>query len=124
MVFGACGQPLGWQYRLDDLFHHRFLQIFQRDIIGMLGGQHHGINTDDFAIVILERDLAFGVWAQPRQGAIFTHFGLALNQTVGISDWCRHQHVGFIRGITEHQALIASTLLQRIAAVNTLVDIR
>ncbi|MNH10770.1 hypothetical protein D3C79_702590 [compost metagenome] len=124
VVFGARAQPFGRQNRLDDLFHHRFLEVFQRDIFGMLSGQHHCVDADDFAVVILESDLAFCVRTQPRQGTVFTDFGLALYQTVRVSHRRRHQHFGFVGGIAKHQALVAGTLFQRIGTVNALIDIR
>ena len=90
----------------------------------MLGGQYHRIDTDDFAVVILEGDLAFRIRTQPRQSAVFTDFGLALHQAVRVGHRCRHQHFGFVGSIAKHQALVASTLFQRIGTVNTLIDIR
>ena len=90
----------------------------------MLSGQHHGVDTDDFAVVVLEGHLALRVRTQPRQGAVFAHFGLALHQTVRVGHRSRHQHVGFVGGVAKHQALIAGALLERIGTVNALIDIR
>ena len=57
-------------------------------------------------------------------GAVLAHFGLTLHQQVGVGDGGGHQHVGFVGGVAKHQALVTSALLQRIAAVNTLIDVR
>ncbi len=89
----------------------------------MLSREHHRVDTDDFAAVVLESDLAFRIRTQPRQRAVFTYFRLALHQTVRIGHWRRHQHVGFVGGVAEHQALVARALLQRIGAVNALVNV-
>ena len=122
--FGGRVQPFGRQNRLDDLFHHCVFQCRLIDIFRMLGGEHHGVDADNFAVVVLEGHLAFRIRAQPRQGTIFTHFSLTLHQTVCVGDRRRHQHVGFVGGIAKHQALVASALFQRIGTVNALVDIR
>ena len=90
----------------------------------MLSRQNYRIDADDFAVVILESDLAFRVRTQPRQGAVFADFSLALYQTVSIGHRSRHQHVSFVSGITKHQALVARALFQRVGTVNTLVDVR
>ena len=90
----------------------------------MLCGENDRINTNNFAVVVLEGDLAFRIRAQPRQGAVFTHFSLTLHQTVRIGDRRRHQHVGFVSGVAKHQALVARALFQRIGTVNALVDVR
>ena len=89
----------------------------------MLGRQNHRVNTDNFTVVVLEGDLALRIRAQPRQGAVFTHFSLTLHQTVCVGDWRWHQHVGFVGCIAEHQALVARALFQRIGTVNALVDV-
>ncbi|SAJ15092.1 Uncharacterised protein [Enterobacter hormaechei] len=122
--FGRRAQPFSWQNRLDDLFHHRFLQGFLVNIFSMLRGKNHGINADDFPVVILEGHLAFRIRTQPRQGAVFTHFSLTLHQTVCVSHRRWHQHVGFVGRVAEHQALVARALFQRIGTVNALVDVR
>lgn len=90
----------------------------------MLSRQHYRVDADNFAVVILESDLAFRIRAQPRQRAVFTHFSLTLYQTVRVGDRRWHQHVSFIGRVTEHQALVARALFQRIGTVNALVDIR
>ncbi|MNB99950.1 hypothetical protein D3C75_472580 [compost metagenome] len=90
----------------------------------MLSRQNDRIDTDNFAVIVLEGDLAFCIRAQPRQRAVFTHFSLTLHQTVSIGDWRWHQHVSFVGCIAKHQALVARTLFQRIGTVNALVDVR
>ncbi|MND78276.1 hypothetical protein D3C80_699870 [compost metagenome] len=89
----------------------------------MLSGQNHGVDTDNFAVIVLESDLAFRIRTQPWQRAVFTHFSLTLHQTVCVGDWCWHQYVGFVCRVAKHQALVARALFQRIGTVNTLVDV-
>jgi len=94
----------------------------------MLGRQDDGIHAKDRAGfgVITQRHLRFGVRTQPRQAAIFTQFGLALHQTVGIVNRSRHQLRGFVAGIAKHQALVARALVQieALAFGHTLRNIR
>ena len=40
------------QDRLDDVFHHRFLQVFVFDVRVMLGGEDDCIDRAHFAILI------------------------------------------------------------------------
>ncbi|SAU32205.1 Uncharacterised protein [Klebsiella pneumoniae] len=122
--FGGRVEPFGRQNRLDDLFHHCFLQGFLIDIFRVLSRQNDRVDADDFAVVILEGHLAFRIRAQPRQGAVFTHFSLTLHQTVSVSHRRRHQHVGFVSGVAKHQPLVAGALFQRIGTVNALVNVR
>ena len=62
---GRSSQPFSRQYRLDDLFHNGFLQRFLIDVFRVLSRQNNRINTDDFAVVILEGNLAFCIRTQP-----------------------------------------------------------
>ena len=121
--FGRRAQPFGRQNRLDDLFHHCFLQGFLVNLFGMLGRQYHRIDANDFAVIVLEGDLAFCIRAQPRQGAVFAYFSLTLYQTVRVGDRGWHQHVGFVGRVAKHQALVARALFQWIGTVNALVDV-
>jgi hypothetical protein len=43
---------------------------------------------------------------------------------VGEVDRRRHQHLGLVAGVAEHQALVTRALLFRTLAVDTLVDVR
>src|SRR5690606_12399949 len=121
---GVLVQQFGRQGVLDDQLHHRFFQIRLADLRVVLGGQHHGVDADHLAAIITAGDLGFGVRAQPRQQTGLAGFGLALDQAVAEDDRCRHQHVGFVAGVAEHQALVAGALVFRIGAVDPLVDVR
>ncbi len=108
---------------LDDQFHYAFAQVFVGHIRVVLGRQHDGIDADHLAVFIAASDLGFCIRAQPRQQAGFAGFGLTLYQLVREGDRRWHQHVGFVAGVAEHQALVASTLIFRLAAVNALGDV-
>src|SRR5690606_28062577 len=104
---GLAVQPLGRNHVLDDFFAHGFGQIGMLDAFVVLGGQYHRIDGNGLAVFITQGHLAFRVGTQPRQDAVFAQVGLTLHQTVGIVNRRRHQHVGFVGGVAEHQALVA-----------------
>ncbi len=123
VVLGVLVQQLGRQAVLDDQLHHRFAQVALLDVGVVLGRQHHGIDTGDLAVLVAAGDLALGIRAQPRQQAVLARLGLALDQRVGEANRRRHQHVGLVAGVAEHQALVAGTLVFRLGAVDALGDI-
>src|SRR5690606_9495908 len=94
------------------------------DVRAVLGGQHHRIDAHNLAVFVAAGDLALGVRTQPRQQAGLARFGLAFDQTVGEDNRCRHQYIGFVAGVAEHQALVAGALVFRLGAVDALVDVR
>ena len=47
----------------------------------------------------------------------------ALDQAVGKLDGRRHQHLGLVGGVAEHQALVAGTLVFRFGPVHALIDV-
>ena len=116
-------QPFLRQHRLDDVLHNRFAQMFLIDIRIVLRGQHYCIDTGDAVIFVAKSDLTFGIRAQPGKNPFFAHLGLPLYQAMCISYRRRHQYLGFVCGITEHQALVASPLLFRITSVHSHGDV-
>ena len=123
MVLGAGVQQLGGQYVLDDFFQHGFAQIALADFRVVLGRQHDGVNRDRLAVVVAQGDLALGVRAEPGQYAVFAQVGLTLHQAVRVKQRCGHQHIGFVSGVTEHQALVASALIFGLGTVNALINV-
>ncbi|RMU44311.1 hypothetical protein ALP28_05422 [Pseudomonas savastanoi pv. nerii] len=108
---------------LDDQLHHAFAQVLVGHIRVVLSRQYDGVDADNLAVFVTAGNLGFCIRAQPRQQAGFTRFGLTLHQLVREGDRCWHQHVGFVAGVAEHQALVASALIFRLAAVNALGDV-
>ncbi len=90
----------------------------------MLRRQHDGLEAHRLVILIAQGDLALGIRAQPVELALLAHIGLLLHQAVRQGDGSRHQHVGFVGGIAEHQALVAGALLALVLAVDALGDVR
>jgi hypothetical protein len=55
----------------------------------------------------IRRDLRFAVGADPRKNVFLPHFGQTAGQAVGQHDRHRHQFRRFVRGVAEHQPLVA-----------------
>ena len=114
----------GRQHRLQDLLHHRFAQRLGRDLRAVLGREHHGLESDRLVVLVAQRHLAFGIRTQPLKLAGLAHLRLALHQAVREGNRRRHQHVGLVGGVAEHQPLVAGALLALVLAVDALGDVR
>src|SRR5579862_597592 len=123
VISGAAVEPLGREDRLDDFLHHRLAQRLGRDVRGVLRREHYGLDADRLVILVTQRHLALGVGTQPRYAPGLAHLSLALDQAMRQRDWRRHQYVGLLRGIAEHQALVAGALFALVLAVDTLGDV-
>ena len=80
-IFGTL-QPFTWQHWFANLFDYRFFDLLMLHFRGMLGRQNHRVDRDRLAIDIAQRDLGFGIRAQPWQAAILAQLRLTLHQTV------------------------------------------
>src|SRR5690606_18636698 len=58
VVLGAGVEPALGQHVLDDLLHHRFLEILLADVLGVLGGEHHRIHRHRLAVFVAQGHLA------------------------------------------------------------------
>ena len=96
-----------------------------RDVGGVLGRDHHGVDAVHLAVHVPERDLRLGIRTQPRQAAVLAQLCLALHEAVRVVDGRGHQVGGFVAGVAEHQALVAGALfeVQALAFVHTLGDV-
>ena len=121
---GALVQPFLRQHRQHDFFHHGFAQLFGADVVAVLGGEHDGLDADGLVVFITQRDLALGIRPKPGELAALAHLGLFLDEAVRERDRSGHQHVRFVRGETEHQALVASALLAFVLAIHAHRDVR
>src|SRR3546814_6010982 len=92
----------------------------------MLGRQHDRVDADRDAVLVTQRDLALGVRAQPWQRRLLrsADLRLLLDDAMRVIDRCRHQLLGLVAGVAEHQALVAGALFFRILAIDTHRDVR
>jgi hypothetical protein len=107
----------------DDVLHHRLAQVLVVHVGVVLGGQHHRLHPDHLIVGVAQGDLALGIRAQPGQDVGLAHLGLALDQAMGIGDGRGHEDISLVGGVTEHQALVAGTLLLGGGTVHALGDV-
>ncbi len=123
MVFRVLANPLLRQHGFDDLLHDAFAQVAHFDVRVVLRGEDDSVDGDGLVVLVNEGHLALGVRAQEGQRAAPANFGLAPDQAMGKRDRRRHQDVGLVRCVAEHEALVARALAFGIAAVHALGDI-
>ena len=86
-------------------------QIGQIVAGGVLARNNHGVHGDGIVVcVVAEGHLGLAVGAQVGQQAFLTHLGQTLGEAVCQPDRGGHQHVGLVRCVTEHDALVTRTL--------------
>ena len=93
------------------------------DVVRMLGRQDHGLEADRLVVLVAQGHLALGIGPQPGELAVLAHLRLALHQPMRERNGRRHQHVGLVGGIAEHQALVARALFALVLAVDALGDV-
>ena len=113
--------------RADDTLDDGLTQVFDRDAVGMLGGNDDGIDALHAAVLaVLHRDLTLAVRAQPVELAGLANGRQLHGKLLGIGDGSRHQLGRFVAGEAEHHALIARAVVERavagLLALERLVD--
>ena len=108
---------------VDHVRTHDLAHLVQAQILGMLGGDHNRGRADGLAVFVAQRDLAFGIRSQARLRAGMARLSQRLQNAMGKVDGRRHQLIGLGAGITEHNALVARTLVLVAGRVHALGDI-
>ena len=80
-------------------------------LVGVLVRHHDLGRLDGLTILVAYRDLALRIWAKPGLFAGATRFGKAMENTMSVIDGSRHQLRRFPARVTEHDALVAGTLV-------------
>jgi hypothetical protein len=109
------------------------LEGVELGLLGVLGRQHDGVDAHRAVVgVVLDGDLGLAVGPEVRQRPVLAHLGELLGEALRDHDRQRHQHVGVVAGVAEHQALVARALLVQgvhgtgarlVAAVDALGDV-
>ena len=109
----ALGGDLeGREHRVDDVLLDVGLEGAEVDVLGVLGGEHDGVDADRTVVgVVLDGDLGLAVGTQVLQRPVLADLGEPLGEPVRDDDRQRHQLVGVVAGVAEHQALVAGALL-------------
>jgi hypothetical protein len=111
---GVLVSHFGRQHRLDDQLAHRFDQVLWL-MSGLCWVDSTTASTPRILpFVVAQGDLALGVRTQPRQQCRSCAPRPGARPAGGVGDRRRHQHVGFVAGVAEHQALVAGALLFRV----------
>ena len=92
---------------LDDFLEDAVVDLAIGDRVAVLRGNHHAIHARWPAVDIFHGHLRFAVWPQERHMSRLTHFRKPPHQLMRQHNRQRHQFVGFVAGIAEHQALVA-----------------
>src|SRR5215213_4331503 len=123
MPFRVPGNPAGGQglthVRLDDLAYVVGCEIF----LDMLMRHDDLADAHGLAAAIADRHLALGIRPEARLLAGAARIGELLQNAMGVVDRRRHELRGFITGITEHDALVARTLVLVANGVHALGNI-
>ncbi len=90
------------------MLHDGVAQIFVGNRVAVLRGDDHAIYANRLSIAILNGDLGFSIRTEKIDFLALADFGKALRQAVGQLDGHGHQLFGFVAGVAEHQALVAS----------------
>ena len=101
----------------------RLEHAVERDVLGVLAGDDHGVERHGAVAVVRDGDLGLAVGAQVGQHAALADRGEALGQAVRQEDRQRHQLGGVVAGVAEHQALVAGALLvERVDAAGAALE--
>ena len=128
MIDSVLIEQVGGYDLLDDLFQDLLPQVLSRDVVGVLGRNDNGVdsegNNSTTVTLVLDRHLGLGVWSEPGKSTGPPGDRQSFIEFVGENDGKRHQFWGFGSGVSEHETLITSTVVLEGAMVETLSDIR
>ncbi len=93
----------GLDHVLDDVP----LDLLAGDVRAVLGRDYDRVDPHRLAVAVFDGDLGFAVRTDPGQDALFPDFRQAFGQAVGQDDGHGHQFGRLVRGVPEHQTLIA-----------------
>ena len=133
--FGLLVEELGRNDLLDEFFVNSLLDdgVLERLAVHefvVLGGDDDVVYANRAVLfVVFDGDLGLGVRAEPLDLALFAEFLNLGHELVGEADRERHQFLGVVASVTEHHALVTSTLFCSVLSfgglgVNALSDIR
>ncbi|MNI36165.1 hypothetical protein D3C73_902080 [compost metagenome] len=122
MPLGLGGDEALRQHLLDIGLHDgRDLVLAQIGLV--LGRDDDGGRAHRAAVLVIEGDLALGVGLQARLLARMAGVGQGLQDVVAVLQGGRHQLGRLVRGVAEHDALVARALVLVGAGVDALGDV-
>jgi len=94
-------------HRIDDVFLNVHPELFGAHGVIVLGRDDHRVDARRLAVDVLHAHLALAVRTQIAELAEAANLAKLPHQLVRHHDGQRHQFLGLIAGVTEHQALVA-----------------
>ena len=127
-----------WVFLVEQMFRQRFLDDFLDakfldgpvlHVGGVLRGNHNVGNAHGLVIHVLDRNLTFGIGPEPFHLAGLADAREFAAKLVRIHDGRGHKLRRLVRGVAEHQSLVAGALLGGVLAfgrarVHALRDVR
>ena len=98
------------QHGIDHVRGEVGAELVEAGSLGVLAGDHDGLDRDRPVAVVPDGDLGLAVRTQVRQLAALADLGEPLGQPVGEPDRRRHVGRGLIAGVAEHEALVPGAL--------------
>src|SRR5688572_8765209 len=107
----AGGQAERGQLGLDhELLDVGREQLLDRDVLGVLRGDDHGVDGYRLVVLVDDGDLGLAVGTEVGHRAVLAHRGQPAGQPVRQGDRQGHQLGGLVGGVPEHQALVTGAL--------------
>lgn len=128
VVDGLLVEVLGGDDTLDDLLEDLLAELLGGDVLGVLGRDDDGVDTerDDGTVVVgvLDGDLGLGVGSEPGELAVVAGLLHGAVELVGEQESQGQQLGGLVGGISEHDTLVTGTeVLKGIVVVKTLGNV-
>ena len=114
---------------LNDVLHQILVDLLVSNIIIMLCGNDHGMDTNGnhvaMFLLVLNCNLGFAIRTNPLKSSILTNIGESLAKLSSEQVGKRHQLRSFVACITKHNSLISSTnILESLILMHSLGNIR
>jgi hypothetical protein len=127
---GRLGDEVRGHHRLDHQLADRFFDLLvgdllAADLLGVLARHHDRLDADRHVVDVADRHLGLAVGAEEVDalGLLLADLREPVRQLVRDRDRQRHQLLGLVARVAEHQALIAGALLGDVAAIDALGDV-
>jgi len=128
VVDGLLVEVLSRDDRLDDVLQQLSLDLLLGDVLVVLGGDDDGVDADRHRAAVLKTvlagDLGLTVRANPRADTVLADLSQAGTKGGGQVVGQRHQGLGLVSGVTEHNTLVTGSDVLQLVGIDGLGDIR
>ena len=116
-------QQLARDHRLDHVLDEVLADLLQRHVRVVLGRDDDRVDAHRLVVLVLDGDLGLAVGAQVADQVRAAAVGEPLRELVGQQDRHRHQLGRLVRGVAEHDPLVAGALLVVLLLVDAHRDV-